>query len=111
MTNLNRIILGLLFLGCLVGSYYFFQSKDKQTRVENLRLQEIELLGVESGSAAIEKLSELNAEGVISLEEKKLLAELLVDSPEFSPNRDVLDALISEKPDDPDIRVIWLFAD
>jgi len=106
MTNLNRIILGLLFLGCLVGSYYFFQSKDKQTRVENLRLQEIELLGVESGSAAIEKLSELNAEGVISLEEKKLLAELLVDSPEFSPNRDVLDALISEKPDDPDIRVI-----
>jgi len=106
MTNLNRIILGLLFLGCLVGLYYFFQNKDKQKRVEQLRLQEIELLGLESGSAAIEKLSELDEFGGISLEEKKLLAELLVDSPEFSPNRDVLDALTREKPDDTDVRVI-----
>jgi Flp pilus assembly protein TadD len=106
MTILNRIILGLLFLGCLVGSYYFFQNKDKHKRVQQLRFQEIELLGLESGTAAIEKLSELDEAGDISLDEKKLLAELLVDSPEFSPNRDVLDALMRENPDDTDVMVI-----
>ncbi len=106
MTYLVRIILGLLFLGCIFGTFFVFQHKEKQQKSKKIRFQEFEVLGLSEITTTLETLKELYVGKDLSYEEKKLFAELLIDHPNYPYNGEVLTSLITESPDDPDLLVL-----
>ena len=106
MTNYIRVILGVVFLGCLVSSYLFFANQNKRDLEENIRLEELELLSLSSSSKVISILKELNKEGRLSLKEKIFLTELQLESPEGIIDQELLSFLVDNHSDSTDVLVI-----